>query len=416
VAEHRGPAFFRYPTASTLHLHPLQNQPKRTRSQEPAKSINKPDKILATKKRPLLKKQNTTHMIEFWQHFKQGNELIVNKNYSSAKNMYELALQNASDHKEAALALEMLSVTSIRKGDVKDGIRYLEDAINADPDSPHANRMSCALARQHSLCGNRPQSLAIQRKLFTRIGWARAIDANYDFTKELWFVGNHKTFDAILKRLNEKHDAIVIAEIGSFQGMSICYMNDNIPLSKNAKLICIDPNFQPEFRSNINQSINPKRVVAIEEKSHDYLHILEPKSIHMVHVDGWHVAPQVFIDGLLSVRVIGNEGFIVFDDYLKEDQTRLGQTVKMGVDAFMSIFGEWLDVVVEGRQLVCQLREDVDWQRAEIRLKCLLRNLLPHHSYKINSQYFGDIYDLSLSCYNDLLSVSWDINYNIDLK
>ncbi|MFN6045616.1 MAG: hypothetical protein ACK49I_09120, partial [Verrucomicrobiota bacterium] len=45
--------------------HPLRNQPKRTRPQGPAKSINKPDKKLATKRRPLYYLQQTLIAVAF---------------------------------------------------------------------------------------------------------------------------------------------------------------------------------------------------------------------------------------------------------------------------------------------------------------------------------------------------------------
>lgn len=293
--------------------------------------------------------------INFWSNFKKGNALAAEHKHKEAAIKYIEAIQNSNENTEHALALEGLYTTSVRAGDIQSGIGYLKRAMDADPNSPHIIRMTCALGAQYARVNAMEDALAIQSQLVRHMRWTHAADAGYNFVKELWFAGNHKTFDLVISALRSEFDNEIRAiEIGSLQGMSACYIADQLSLSGGFDLTCIDPDFQPEFWSNIGRCSAPERVHSIQAKSQDVLSTLPPQSFHLIHIDGLHVAPQVFIDGLLSMRLLAKGGYVIFDDYLKEDQTTKSQSVKAGVKAFWEVFAPWLEVVIDGRQLVCR--------------------------------------------------------------
>lgn len=352
-------------------------------------------------------------MSDFWKAFKDGNLLIAQREFIEAANLYHLAIAASNEPSEHALALENLYITAVRTGDPLGGISYLEQAIAADPNSPHMIRMLCALARQFTFTKQKTKALEIQSRIFSHMGWDHAVTAGYDFTQELWFAGNYRTFDAVLDAVQADFDDISIVEIGSLQGMSACYMIDRLHQSRSFQLVCIDPMFQPEYRSNVACSRAPDRVYPIELKSQDALSFFGPNKFQLVHVDGWHVAPQVFLDGFLAAKILVDGGYIIFDDYLKEDQTRLGQTVKMGVQAFRAVFAPWLDLVVDGRQLVCKIRGAIDATSVAARTSKVFSKILgkevPLTGLTLDAIYF------SVAANSDaLFAASWTVAETLD--
>jgi hypothetical protein len=302
-------------------------------------------------------------------------------------------------------------ITSIRVGNIDQGVIYLERAIGADENSPHMNRMLCALARLYSLKKDLGLAREIQAKVFSRMGWGRAALAGYEFTQELWFSGNSANFDNLINNLIVDNSDLMILEIGSLQGMSACYINDLVPVDKNLKLICIDPKFQSEFFENIKLSLNPSRIIPIELPSQVVLDFFEPNRFHLIHVDGWHVAPQVFLDGFLAAKLLLDGGYIVFDDYLKEDQTRIGQSVKMGVKAFLLVFGKWFDVMSEGRQLVCVRRSVIIPAEVALKVEELLGKVVGA-KVSLHGNTLTDIYSSIMSYSDALFSASWSMVEN----
>lgn len=321
----------------------------------------------------------------FWSNFKEGNALVAQQRYDDAARFYNEAIRSSQDLTEHALALETLYITAMRTGDFRGGIEYLKKAIVTDPNSPHFIRMHCALGAQYARIGAMDEALAIQSQLFTHMGWSHAAVAEYNFTKELWFAGNHKTFDSVISEVRRTFDADIKAvEIGSLQGMSACYMVDMFSSDQGFELTCIDPEFQPEFWSNVENCSSSKKVQAIQAKSQDVLSSLPAGAFHLIHIDGWHVAPQVFIDGLLSMRLLATGGYVVFDDYLKEDQTKKGQPVKAGVQAYWAVFAPWLEVVIDGRQLVCCLRKAIEYDQVISRVSNVLNLILGNDSVDLS--------------------------------
>lgn len=345
-------------------------------------------------------------MSEFWTAFKNGNRLVAEQKYVDAAVEYRSAISSSSDPTEHALALETLYITAIRTGDIKAGIRFLEKAIEADRESPHMIRMLCALARQYTFAQRKAEALEIQSRIFASMDWSHALTAGYDFTSELWFSGNYKTFDSVLGAVKTDFDAINILEIGSLQGMSCCYMADHVDADRLSSLICVDPHFQPEYRTNVARSLAPNNIFPIELKSQDALSYFEENRFQLVHVDGWHVAPQVFLDGFLGAKILVDGGYIIFDDYLKEDQTSLGQTVKIGVQAFLSVFGTWFEPIIDGRQLVCKRRGSIDPTQVSSRASHLLRGILDR-DVVLTGNSLGEIYCGLQPHFDALFGASW---------
>ena len=61
-----------------------------------------------------------------------------------------------------------------------------------------------------------------------------------------------------------------------------------------------------------------------------------------IYIDGSHRATDVLCDALLSFRLLKNNGVIVFDDYLWQEQLPYGidplRCPKIAIDAFTNIY------------------------------------------------------------------------------
>jgi predicted O-methyltransferase YrrM len=280
--------------------------------------------------------------------------------YPAAIENFTIIASSNCDTSTKASALEMLSAAHFRQGRIKDALITIKLALDSAEPTEHCLRMICSMARLSVMANDLHAATEAQSKIFGMIGWGEALERGYNFTKELWFAGNVENFKYVKNALEMMPSASPrrILEIGSFQGMSACYIIDNWFKTQPGIIVCIDPDYQAEFRSNINRSTKPDCLVAVTARSQDALPIIAP-GFDFVHIDGLHVAAQVLIDGILSAPLLKAGGYIVFDDYLKEDQSGLGQTVKKGADEFCRIAGNCIEVVKSNRQLICRLTRAV---------------------------------------------------------
>ncbi|QDI82182.1 class I SAM-dependent methyltransferase [Methylorubrum populi] len=191
--------------------------------------------------------------------------------------------------------------------------------------------------------------------------------------------------------------------------MSACYLADHMSIGGAFTLTCIDPEFQPEFWSNIARCSSPDRVRAIQKKSQDALLSLPCRPFQLIHIDGWHIAPQVFIDGLFSMPLLADGGYVIFDDYLKEDQTTKNQPVKAGVQAFWEVFAPWLDVVIDGRQLACRFSGSLCLDSVVSKTESVLKAITGKATtFKERPADFADLCQtVARDHMDDLFSVSW---------
>jgi len=133
-------------------------------------------------------------------------------------------------------------------------------------------------------------------------------------------------------------------EIGCFEGLTSNYIVDKM-LSKDGKLICIDPltdvylndnlsiedenknkteffyfkNQYDRFINNTQESLNSKKIELIRDLSINVFEELIKKyeeKFDFIYIDGDHRPEQVYIDAVNSFQICKSNGFILFDDYL----------------------------------------------------------------------------------------------------
>ena len=143
-----------------------------------------------------------------------------------------------------------------------------------------------------------------------------------------------------------------ILEIGSFQGMSTCWLLDNILTDITARITSIDLYFQAQFDGNIAKTGVSEKVIKLEGLSQDLLVTLTSDYYEVAYIDGCHKASSVLQDTVLSWRLVKIGGLIIFDDYEFTFPENPEQNPKLGIDTFVSMYQNQLEVIHKGYQLI----------------------------------------------------------------
>ena len=183
-----------------------------------------------------------------------------------------------------------------------------------------------------------------------------------NFTQD-WFSQNITGIESVLKLLREKKSFL---EIGSFEGRSACWFMENA-LEDDGTIVCIDSfgnslehtdfNFadvRARFYANTEKAkkVNQKLEV-IEDHSVQALAklICEKRQFDFIYVDGSHTSPDTLTDACLAFLLLKQGGAMIFDDYLWEMHTAPIQSPKWGIDVFMNMFCQKIQLALIGYQV-----------------------------------------------------------------
>jgi len=181
------------------------------------------------------------------------------------------------------------------------------------------------------------------------------------FVRE-WFLAKIPVWEQWLTALEEK-DAEIL-EIGSFEGLSACYLLWRLP---RARLTCVDTFegnigdpaevadivLEQRFDANV-ALVDPSRVTKVVGRSHPALLDLldSERRFDFVYVDGSHLALDVLVDAALSWRLLAVGGVLVFDDYEWSANGEDGLLVPKGaIDAFLTLLDGRYELLSKGDQV-----------------------------------------------------------------
>ena len=200
--------------------------------------------------------------------------------------------------------------------------------------------------------GQREEAIACYQAASDLRGWHLCKQRDYQFTQD-WFTHNIPFWQTLLQELMGV--AYVNAlEVGSFQGMSACWLLDNVLTDSTAHLTCIDPGVQPEFHINLAKTGVANKVTHIADSSHQVLPTLANEAYDFIYIDGCHLASHVHKDGLLAWPLLKPRGFLIFDDYLWTDPQYPGQDPKLGIDQFLDTMRHQMQVVHHEYQVIAK--------------------------------------------------------------
>ncbi|MGC9524845.1 MAG: tetratricopeptide repeat protein [Limnospira sp.] len=272
-----------------------------------------------------------------------GELLAKNHQFEGAIAFHDLAREIRPDDPEI---LKKWENVCRQHREFEEKIAALQTAIAKAPDRPQPHT-----ELGNFLCDqNRFDEAADCHKIALKLrGWQESETRGYRFTRD-WFGSNITAWEKHLKsRVGIPNFKAL--EVGSFQGMSTCWLLDRVLTHPTSKITCIDPYFQPEFSDNIAKTGASDRVIKIVGYSQNVLGSLPPRHYDLIYIDGCHLATVAFRDALLSWRLLKVGGMAIFDDYNVAEKGDREQEAKRGIDAFLEQVRDGVDIINEGYQL-----------------------------------------------------------------
>ena len=273
-----------------------------------------------------------------------GRSLAKQKQLEGAIVFYRMALQ--IEPNAAGVAAELDRVLA-KKQELDAQIAACRRQIEIDPSNSQAyNDLGNILPQ----LGELEEAIVCHQKAGELRGWAECAAKNYQFTQD-WFTHNIPIWQQHLQQFAGIPEFKVV-EIGSFQGMSACWLLDNILTHPRAQITCIDLYFQEHFKGNIAKTGAGDRVIPLEGYSQDLLVDLNSEYYDIAYVDGCHKPSSALQDAILSWRLVKVGGLMIFDDYEFTFPDSPEQDTKIGIDLFLEMFASQLEVVHKGYQLI----------------------------------------------------------------
>lgn len=273
-----------------------------------------------------------------------GNSLAKQKQLEGAIVFYSMAIKIDPN---AAEVVAKLQEVRAKQQELYAEIAAYRHQIELDPSNSKAyNDLGNILPQ----LGELAEAIICHQKASELRGWPECAAKNYQFTQD-WFTHNIPIWKRHLQQFTGIADFQVV-EIGSFQGMSACWLLDNILTDPTAKITCIDLYFQQHFKGNITQTGVAEKVIELEGYSQDLLINLTSEFYDIAYVDGCHKPTSALQDAILSWRLVKVGGLMIFDDYEFTFPDSPEQDTKIGIDVFLEMFSSQLEVVHKGYQLI----------------------------------------------------------------
>ncbi len=273
-----------------------------------------------------------------------GNSLAKQKQLEGAIVFYSMALQIEPN---AAEVVAKLQEVRAKQQELYAQIATYRRQIEIEPsNSKPYNDLGNILPQ----LGELEEAIICHQKAAKLRGWAECAAKDYQFTQD-WFTHNIPIWKRHLQEFTGIADFQVV-EIGSFQGMSACWLLDNILTHPTAKITCIDLYFQEHFKGNIVKTGAADRVIELQGYSQDLLVDLTSEYYDVAYIDGCHKPTSALQDAILSWRLVKVGGLMIFDDYEFTFPDSPEQDTKIGIDVFLEMFASQLEVVHKGYQLI----------------------------------------------------------------
>jgi len=163
---------------------------------------------------------------------------------------------------------------------------------------------------------------------------------------------------AISKYFNNITEPLICLEIGSFEGQGSITIHNNMCKHPESRLYCIDPwddvyvkgssnytdidnLFINQYEKFINNTRDFYKIIPMRGYSGEVLNNLDIM-FDFIFVDGDHSPEGVYMDGLICLKKLKPNGYILFDDY---GFVHNGVECREGIDKFLNDFKNEIEVV-----------------------------------------------------------------------
>lgn len=198
--------------------------------------------------------------------------------------------------------------------------------------------------------GDIPDAIQLHRQACQLWGWDQSIVYGYQFSQD-WFTHNIPQWRYYLEHLAGL-PGLRVLEVGSYEGMSACWMLDHWLTDAAAHITCIDLYFQDRFDLNIARTGASAKVTRLQGNSLEILPTLEPNSYQAIYIDGCHLADHVKQEVTLAWPLLEVGGVMIFDDYELKDPKFPGQDPKPAIDACLAEVNDRVELLHKSYQVI----------------------------------------------------------------
>jgi predicted O-methyltransferase YrrM len=195
---------------------------------------------------------------------------------------------------------------------------------------------------------------------------ARSVEELRQFAKENgfkhdWFTSNVPFWLEIFDKHDLKNRPIRALEIGSFEGLSSCFLLRQLP---QATLTCIDTwagsdehagmSELSDLEAAFDRHVAPWRDRVTKRKGYSYqcLASLGPDDkFDFVYVDGSHHGDDVMVDAIRGFEQLNVGGVMILDDYLWRYYPRGAEDPALAINCFLRLTAGRHRLIMAYRQL-----------------------------------------------------------------
>jgi hypothetical protein len=166
-----------------------------------------------------------------------------------------------------------------------------------------------------------------------------------------WTTVNFDSWAAILAPLRDRE--VEILEVGSWEGRSAIFF---LEFFRSGRLTCVDTflgsdehsswqDTLPSLEKRFDENTGPyrARLEKIKDRSARALDQLaqDGRSFDIIYIDGSHKREDVMADSSLAWKILKQEGFIIWDDYLWNSGAPQADRPHRAIDGFLhAVSGE----------------------------------------------------------------------------
>lgn len=181
---------------------------------------------------------------------------------------------------------------------------------------------------------------------------------------ENWFLSDGlKNFENFLTELKDQE--VRLLQIGAYTGDASLWLTRNVLTHPNSVLVDVDTwqgSDEPSHKAmNWNtvetfydaktaEARSSRKILKIKNTS-DWFFKNNLETFDFIYVDGDHTSRGVLKDAVNSFECLKNGGIIAFDDYMWSAGLGATKEPKLAIDAFYSIYGESLEVLIKDYQV-----------------------------------------------------------------
>lgn len=199
--------------------------------------------------------------------------------------------------------------------------------------------------------GEEMQAIACYQKGFQLQGWEACVQRDYQFTQDT-FSHQIPIWQKSLQHLADQ-ETIKALEIGSGQGVTACWLLDNVLFQTSAQLTCMDRTFSDQFNLNIRQAQVDDKVQRLEGKISESLKSLEAQTYNVAIIqDPLKQAKLMEQHARLCWPLLMPDAVVIFPSYAWKHPKDAAKSPKVGIDRFLASVEGQFEVLHQGYQLI----------------------------------------------------------------